>query len=66
MRECKGICNSFDRISFRFGGKIYKNIIKFCCMCGIFMKNSGYRCSCCKTNLRSNSHNKKWRIKCQN
>lgn len=66
MRECKGECHFFERVSFRFGGKIYQNKIKFCCMCGIFMKSSVYRCNCCKSNLRNNSHNKKWRNSCQN
>lgn len=60
MRICVGFCSKFGRISYEFGGKIYQNKIKFCCMCSIFMKNSGYRCPCCKSNLRSKSHAKKW------
>jgi len=62
-RQCNGYtCLNFDRISFGFGGKIYKNGIKFCKVCGTYMKIEGYRCPCCKSNLRSKSHSRKWKL----
>ena len=61
MRECKNICLQFKDISFNFGEKIYQNGIKYCSLCNKFMQNDGYRCLCCKSNLRSKSHAKQWR-----
>ena len=61
MRECKNVCLQLDRVSFAFGGKIYQNQIKFCSLCSKYMKNSGYRCICCKSNLRCKSHRKPWK-----
>jgi len=62
MRSCNGFtCNRLERVSFDFGGKIYQNGIKYCSICSIFMKIDGYRCQCCKSNLRSKPHSKKWR-----
>jgi len=62
MRTCNGFtCRRLDRVSFQFGGKIYTDGVKFCKTCGVFMKIDGYRCPCCKSNVRSKSHAKKWR-----
>ncbi len=61
MRECKGVCSSFDRVSFGFGEKIYRSGVKYCTTCGCFIELDGYRCLCCKSNVRSKSHTKKWR-----
>lgn len=61
MRECKNTCLYLEKISFDFGGKIYQNEVKYCSLCSRFMKNTGYRCTCCKSNLRCKSHTKKWR-----
>ena len=62
MRECKNMCLSFDKVSFSFGGKIYQNGIKYCKTCNKFMKLNGYRCICCKSNVRHKSHSKQWRL----
>lgn len=61
MRECKDTCSRLKRVSFGFGKKIYQNGIKYCSICSIFMKIEQYRCPCCKSNLRSKSHVKKWK-----
>jgi len=62
MRTCNGFtCRRLEKISFPFGGKIYTDGIKFCKTCGVFMKIDGYRCTCCKSNVRSKSHAKKWK-----
>lgn len=61
MRECKNICLYVENISFGFGRKIYRNGVKYCKVCSKFMNSDGYRCSCCKSNLRYKSHCKKWR-----
>lgn len=61
MRECKDICLRFKKITFEFGGKIYQNGTKYCRTCNKFLKIDGYRCLCCKSNLRSGSHTKKWK-----
>ena len=61
MRECKNVCLQFDSVSFDFGGKIYQNGIRYCKTCNRFMNNTGYRCTCCKSNLRSKSHTKQWK-----
>jgi len=63
MRECNGnTCLKFDKISYDFGGKIYSDGVKFCKTCGVFMKIDSYRCPCCKSNVRSKSHVKRWKI----
>ena len=61
MRECKNICNSFEKVPFGFGGSIYRNGIKYCTTCNRFLELDGYRCLCCKSNVRSKSHSKKWK-----
>ena len=61
MRECKNTCLHFENVSFDFGGKIYRNGVKYCKLCNRFMKIEGNRCTCCKSNLRFKSHAKKWR-----
>ena len=62
MRYCDGFtCSRLERVSFGFGRKIYRNGIKYCKTCSIFMKNNGHRCPCCKSNLRSKSHARKWK-----
>lgn len=61
MRECKDICRLFDRISFGFGGKRYQGENKFCSVCGKFLKINGYKCGCCGTQVRCNSHTKRWK-----
>ncbi len=61
MRECKNICTRFESISFNFGGKIYQNSVKYCKTCSRFMNNDGYRCVCCKSNLRCKSHRRQWK-----
>ena len=61
MRFCNGFtCLRMDKVSFEFGGKIYRDGIKFCKTCDTFMKIYEYRCPCCKSNLRSKSHVKKY------
>jgi len=60
MRECNGnTCLKFEKISYDFGGKIYTDGVKFCKTCRTFMKIDGYRCPCCKSNVRSKSHVKR-------
>jgi len=67
MRTCNGFtCRQLDKVSFRFGGKIYANGIKFCKTCNIFMKINEFRCPCCKSNLRSKSHRKQYRMNLYN
>ena len=66
MRYCKSVCSFFDKYSFKFGEKIYQKGVKYCSTCDIFLKIVGYRCPCCKSNLRFKSHTKKWRINCLN
>ena len=66
MRECRGECHFFERVSFRFGGKIYQKQIKYCSICGIFMKISGYRCPCCRSNLEQSHMQESGEIECQN
>ena len=62
MRSCNGFtCSRLERVSFEFGGKIYRNGVKYCSTCSIFMKIDGYRCPCCQSNLRSKSHTRKWK-----
>ena len=61
MRECKNACFRLDRVSFNFGGKIYRDGIKFCSTCSRFLRLDSFRCPCCKSNVRSKSHTKKWR-----
>ena len=61
MRECKDLCSRFKRVSFGFGREIYQNGLKYCSMCSRFIETDQYRCSCCKSNLRSKSHTKKWK-----
>jgi len=61
MRECKNTCLRLERVSFDFGGKIYQNGFKYCSTCSIFMKIDGYRCICCRSNLRCKSHTRKYR-----
>ena len=62
MRSCNGFtCSRLERVSFGFGGKIYQNGVKYCSTCSVFMKTNGYRCQCCKSNLRSKSHTKRWK-----
>jgi hypothetical protein len=62
MRECKDKCISFERIRFGFGGKIYKNNVKFCKTCHIFLRTKGYKCTCCSGQIRSKSHSRKCRV----
>lgn len=63
MRLCNGFtCRRLDRVSFEFGGKIYTDGVKFCKTCDVFMKIDGYRCPCCKSNVRCKSHVKKWKM----
>lgn len=62
MRICNGFtCRQLDRVSFQFGGKIYTDGVKFCKTCSVFMKIDGYRCPCCKSNVRCKSHVKRWK-----
>jgi len=61
MRECKGVCSRFERVSFGFGQKIYRSGVKYCSMCSTMIEINQYRCPCCKSNLRSKSHTKKWK-----
>ena len=61
MRECKGICSSFDRVLFGFGQKIYRSGVKYCSMCGTMIEINQYRCPCCSSTLRSKSHAKRYR-----
>lgn len=62
MRSCNGFtCNRLDRVSFGFGGKIYTDDVKFCKICHRYLKIESYRCPCCKSNVRSKSHTKRWR-----
>ena len=63
MRSCDGYtCRCISKISFGFGGKIYSDGVKFCKTCNRFMKIDGYRCPCCKSNVRSKSHVKRCKI----
>ena len=62
MRSCNGFtCLHLDKVSFGFGKKIYQNGIKYCSTCSRFLKIDGYKCPCCKSNVRSKSHTKKYR-----
>ena len=61
MRECKGMCYNFDRVSFGFGQKIYRNDVKYCSICSTMIEINQYRCPCCSSSLRSRSHSKKWK-----
>jgi len=62
MRSCNSFtCRRMPRISFGFGAKIYQNGVKFCKTCDVLMKIDGHRCPCCKSNVRSKSHSKKWK-----
>jgi hypothetical protein len=61
LRECKGMCSDFDRVSFRVGGKIYRDGVKYCSTCSTMIEINLYRCPCCSSNLRSKSHSKTWR-----
>jgi hypothetical protein len=61
MRECKGMCSRFDRVSFGFGKKIYTDGVRYCKTCSRMMKIDGYKCTCCKSSVRSKSHTRKWR-----
>ena len=63
MRACNGY-TCVHGLKYRldeFGGKIYKYGVKFCSVCGVFLKVVGHRCPCCKSNLRTKSHTKKWK-----
>jgi len=62
MRFCNGTtCNHLGKVSFDFGGRIYRKGIKYCKLCNIFLKIDGYRCPCCKSIVRSKSHVRRWR-----
>jgi len=62
MRSCDGFtCSRLTRVSFDYGGKIYQNGVKYCKTCSKFLRLNSYRCPCCKSNVRSKSHTKKWR-----
>ena len=62
MRSCdSSTCLRLDKVSFGFGGKIYRDGVKYCSTCSIFIKTDGHRCPCCNSNLRCKSHTKKWR-----
>jgi len=63
MRTCNGFtCRLLDRVSFGFRKNIYTDGVKFCKTCSTFMRIDGYRCPCCKSNVRSKSHVKRWKI----
>jgi len=62
MRSCNSFtCSRMPKVSFGFGGKIYQDGVKFCKTCSVYMKIHGYRCPCCRSNVRSKSHTKRWR-----
>ena len=44
------------------GEKIYQEDVKYCKVCETYLKVDGYRCPCCKSNIRCKSHSKKWKI----
>nr|AIF10632.1 hypothetical protein [uncultured marine thaumarchaeote KM3_46_G12] len=63
MRVCNGhTCLQGIRYTLdEFGGKIYKHGVKYCSVCGVYLRETGFRCPCCKSNLRSKSHRKRWK-----
>jgi hypothetical protein len=52
---CRGICHR-HRAQERSGGR-YANGQKRCQVCQIYMKWDGLRCPCCRSRLRTKSHN---------
>ena len=63
MRFCKDECRKFKPISIIIGEKIYKGNVKFCKVCDIRLELVGFRCPCCKSNVRCKSHCMKWKNK---
>jgi len=62
-RHCDGYTCSEYAIVIVVGEKIYQNGTKYCKTCECYLDLEGYRCPCCKSNVRTKSHVKQWRNK---
>lgn len=61
--SCKGLCDLFVPVSVKIGEKLYQKNIKFCTICEKRMRLDGYRCKCCHSSVRSQSHHMEWKNK---
>jgi len=50
-----------DHIDNNNSNNNYDNMQLLCYACSTLIKTSQYRCNCCKSNLRTKSHVKKWK-----
>ena len=62
-RYCDGYTCGEYRISIVVGNRIYQNGIKYCKVCEQYLEIEGFRCPCCKSNVRCKPHSKKWRAR---
>ncbi len=60
-RHCDSYTCSKYRVTVIVGKRIYQNGVKYCKLCDVYLEISGYRCPCCKSNVRTKSHSKQWR-----
>lgn len=60
-KHCDGYtCKEF-MIPIIVGKPIYQEGVKYCKACDRFLGIDGFRCPCCKNNVRCQSHHSQWR-----